>query len=120
MLRGLFILGLVFILGASAYFFLRDDGVLEQVTAASVEQALIDNRVPEPMAACMGERLADRLTLNQLRALQRAAPEKDESAVPLSRSEWIERFERIDDRQAVEQVVLATGACTLDLMHEGR
>jgi hypothetical protein len=72
------------------------------------------------MAACMGERLADRLTIEQLRALQRAAPEEGEGTLPLSRRELTARFERIDDQEAVEQVVLATGACTLDLMLEGR
>ena len=116
MLRGLFILGLAIVLGGGAWFFLRDDGALEQVTAARIEQALLDNRVPEPMAACMGPRLADRLTINQLRALERAKPQDGESAIPLSTGEAMARLRRIDDREAVEQVVVVAGGCGFDLM----
>ncbi|MEL6542527.1 MAG: hypothetical protein AAFP79_04695 [Pseudomonadota bacterium] len=120
MLRGLFILGLAIVLGGGAWFVLRDDGVLEQVTAARVEQALLDNRVPEPMAACMGPRLADRLSISQLRALERAKPQEDESTIPLSTGEAMARLRRIDDREAVEQVVVTAGGCGFELMLQGR
>ena len=116
MLRGLFILGLAIVLGGGAWFALRDDGVLEQVTAARVEQALLDNRVPEPMAACMGPRLADRLSISQLRALERAKPQAGESTIPLSTGEAMARLRRVDDREAVEQVVLVAGGCGFDMM----
>ncbi|MEM7690268.1 MAG: hypothetical protein AAF291_14710 [Pseudomonadota bacterium] len=111
---------LVVVLVAGVFVVLRDDGVLEQVTADNVEQALLDNRVPAPLAACMGPRLADRLTIAQLRALKRAAPEEGERTIPLTTKEVTERFNRIDDREAVEQLALAAGACTFDLMLEGR
>ncbi|MDJ0976979.1 MAG: hypothetical protein QNI87_00415 [Erythrobacter sp.] len=119
MLRGLIILTLAIVLGAGAYFVLRDDGVLEQVTAERVEQALLDNRVPEPMAACMGPRLADRLSIGQLRALERAKPQAGESTLPLSTGEAMARLRRIDDREAVEQVVIVAGGCGFDLMMQG-
>ncbi len=120
MLRGLFILGLAIVLGGGAWLVLRDDGVLEQVTAARVEQALLDNRVPEPMAACMGPRLADRLSISQLRALERAKPQEGESTIPLSTGEAMARLRRIDDREAVEQVVVVAGGCGFELMLQGR
>jgi len=120
MLRGIFILGLAVLLGGGAFFVLRDDGVLEQVTAARVEQALLDNRVPAPMAACMGERLADRLSIGQPRALERAKPEEGESSIPLSTGEAMARIRRIDDREAVEQVVVVAGGCGFELMMQGR
>lgn len=120
MLRGLFILALAIILGGGAWFVLSDDGLLEQVTTARVEQALLDNRVPEPMAACMGPRLADRLTIGQLRALERAKPQEGESTIPLSTGEAMARLRRIDDREAVEQVVVVAGGCGFELMLQGR
>lgn len=120
MLRGLFILGLAIVLGGGAYFVLRDDGVLEQVTAQRIEQALLDNRVPPPMAACMGERLADRLSISQLRALERAKPQEGESTLPLSTGEAMARLRRVDDREAVEQVVVTAGSCGFDLMMKRR
>ncbi len=115
MLRGLFILALAIVLGGGAWFILRDDGALEQVTAARIEHALLDNRVPEPMAACMGPRLADRLSISQLRALERAKPQDGESALPLSTGEAMARLRRIDDREAVEQVVVVAGVGGFDL-----
>ena len=120
MLRGLLILALAIVLGGGAYVVLMDDGVLEQVTAARVEQALLDNRVPAPMAACMGERLADRLSISQLRALERAKPQDGESVIPLSTGKAMARLRRIDDREAVEQVVVAAGSCGFELMLQRR
>ena len=120
MLRGLFILARAVVLGGGAYFVLKDDGVLEQVTADRVEQALLDNRVPAPMAACMGERLADRLTISQLRALERAKPQEGESTIPLSTGEAMARLRRIEDREAVEQVVVTAGGCGFELMLQGQ
>lgn len=110
------VLGLAIVLGGGAYFVLRDDGVLERVTANRVEQALLDNRVPAPLAACMGPRLADRLSISQLRALERARPQEGESALPLSTGEAMARLRRIDDREAVEQMVIVAGGCGFDLM----
>jgi hypothetical protein len=115
-LKGLGLWLVILGIGLVAYLFLRDDGALERVTAARVEQALVDNRVPMPMAGCMGPRLADRLTISQLRALERARPQEDESAIPLSTGEAMARLERIDDRDAVEQVAIVAGGCGFDLM----
>ena len=120
MLRALLILGLAIALGGGAYVVLKDDGVLEQVTASRVEQALLDNRVPAPMAACMGPRLADRLSIGQLRALERAKPQEGETTVPLSTGEAMARLRRIEDREAVEQVVVSAGTCGFELMLKGQ
>lgn len=120
MKRGLLILVLAIALVTGAWFVLRDDGVLEQVTANRIEQALLDNRVPPPMASCMGERLADRLSISQLRALERAKAQDGESKVPLSTGEAMTRLRRIEDREAVEQVVVTAGGCGFELMLQGR
>ncbi len=120
MLRGLLILGLAILLGGGAWFVLSDDGMLERVTASRVEQALLDNRVPAPMAGCMGPRLADRLTISQLRALERARPQDGESAIPISTGEAMARLKRINDREAVEQVVIVAGGCGFELMMQRR
>ncbi|MEM6857649.1 MAG: hypothetical protein AAF559_07240 [Pseudomonadota bacterium] len=116
MKRLFYLASLIVLIALGVWVFLRDDGVLEQVTAARVEQALLDNRVPPPMAACMGERLADRLSISQLRALERAKPQAGESTLPLSTGEAMARLRRVDDREAVEQVVVTAGSCGFDLM----
>jgi len=117
-MRVFLIVALVLAVGLGAWLALRDDGLIEQVTAQRIETALLDNRVPEPMARCMAPRLADRLNIGQLRALERAAPQERESRIPLSTGEAMARLRRIDDRAAVEQVVMVAGGCGFDLMRE--
>ncbi|MEM7781403.1 MAG: hypothetical protein AAF697_13525 [Pseudomonadota bacterium] len=119
-MRFLVILILVFGIGLGAWFFLREDGVLEQVTEERVEQALLDNYVPAPMAQCMAPRLVDRLSVDQLLKLERFAAQEGESRIPTSTGEAMARFRRVDDREAVEQLVIVAGGCGIDLMLERR
>ncbi|MEM9501564.1 MAG: hypothetical protein AAF941_06925 [Pseudomonadota bacterium] len=107
------------LVAAAAWFVLRNDGLLEQVTEARVEEALVANRVPAPMAECMAPKLTDRLSIAQLKRLERFAPQEGESRVPLSTGEAMARLRRIDDREAVETVVAVAGGCGLGLLIEG-
>lgn len=100
------------------YFLFSDDGVVEQVTAARVETALLDNGFPQPMAGCMAPRLADKLTVGQSLKLERLAPEDGESRIPLSTGEAMARLRRVDDREAVETLVTVGGGCGFDQMLE--
>lgn len=115
-MRAIAILLAVFLIGLGAWIFLRDDGVLEQVTEARVEQALLDNQVPPEMASCMAPRLTDRLSISQLRKLQRAAPQGDEARIPLSTGEALARLRRVEDSKAVKSVVTVAGGCGVELM----
>lgn len=115
-MRKIAVLLVVVLLAMGAWMFFRDDGLLDQVTEARVEQALLDNRVPPAMASCMAPRLVDELSINQLRKLERAAPQDGETRIPLSMGEAMARLRRIDDRQAVETVVMVGGGCGFDLM----
>ena len=114
-MRNIIILAVVFLIGLGAYFVLREDGVLEQVTEARVEQALLDNGVPANLAVCMAPRLVDRLSISQLRKLERFAPEEGEERMPRSMGEAMARIRRVDDREAVEQLVRVGGGCGLEL-----
>ncbi len=116
----LFLLLLVAVIAGAAWYVLRDDGLVEEVTEDSIRTTLLENRVPEPMAECMAPRLVDRLSLNQLRKLKRLAPEDGESMIPLSTGEAMARFRRVDDRDAVETLVVVAGGCGFDLMLQGR
>lgn len=118
-MRNIAIFLAIILIGIGAWIFLRDDGVLEQVTAERIEQALLDNRVPPAMAGCMAPRLADQLSLGQLKRLERAAPQEGESRVPLSTGEAMARLRRIEDREAVETVVRVAGGCGFELMLRG-
>lgn len=110
-MRFLLILIVVLAIGLGAWFLLKEDGVVEQVTEARVEQALLANGVPPSLAECMSEQLVDRLSINQLRKLERAAPQEGETRVPVSREDALARIRRVDDPQAVEQVVIVATRC---------
>lgn len=114
-MRNIVILTAVFLIGLGAWFLLRDDGLLEQVSGARVEQALIDNGVPEDMAGCMAPRLVDRLDLEQLRKLERLAPQEGEEDLPASMGEAMARLRRVDDREAVGAVVSTAGGCGVEI-----
>ncbi|MEO0589154.1 MAG: hypothetical protein AAFZ11_01190 [Pseudomonadota bacterium] len=116
MLRGLFILGLAIVLGGGAYVVLMDDGVLEQVTAARVEQALLDNRVPAPMAACMAPKLADQLTITQLRELEALAAREAESGVPQNAREALARLAGLQSEESVRTVAEVGTTCTIEVL----
>ncbi|MEE4206550.1 MAG: hypothetical protein V2I39_09660 [Erythrobacter sp.] len=108
----------IVLVAVGAWLLLREDGMLERVTETRVERALIDNGMPEPMAGCMAPRLVDRLTGEQLRKLERLAPEEGESAVPRSIREALDRLNRVDDPEAVEALASATAGCGVELLRE--
>lgn len=107
-------------IAGAAWLMLRDDGVIDRVNEDNILMVLLENRVPEPMAECMAPRLVDQLSLTQLRALRRAAPQEGESAVPLSTGEAMARLRRIEDREAVSTVVAVAGGCGFELMLKGQ
>ena len=114
-MRSIVLLIIVLAIGVGAYFMLRDDGLLEQVTEARVEQALLANGVPENLATCMAPRMVDRLSISQLRKLERLAPEEGEERMPQSMGAAMARLRRVDDREAVEQLVRVGGGCGLEV-----
>ena len=110
-MKKLLILLLVLALGAGAWIWF---GGLDRVTEGRVKIALVDNGVPENMANCMAPRMVERLSIIQLRKLERAAPQDGESAIPLSVQDALARIRRIDDNEAVEVTVSAAGVCVVE------
>jgi len=108
------LLFIVFLIGLGAFYMLGGEKLVEKVTEARVEQALIDNGVPVRMSQCMAPRLVEKLTIEQLLKLERFAPEEGEGSIPLSTGEAMARLRRIDDRDAVEQVVIVAGGCGVE------
>ena len=115
----LMIMLLVLGIGPGAWFLLRDEGLVEQVSEARIEQALSANGVPTGMSECMAQRLVDRLSLAQLRKLERIAPHEGAGALPTSLTEALARLRRVDDEEATEQVVLTVTRCGAEALLEG-
>ena len=76
-----------------------------------LESELVARGLSEPMAACMAERMADRLSLAQLRKLERLGPEEGETDVPLTMPEFLERVRRVDDPEVIEVTAGSTAVC---------
>ena len=117
-MRTIITLLIVAAIGGGVWLTLRDGGFLDRVTESRVERMLIDNGVSERMAQCMAPRLVDRLSIEQLEKLERLAPEGDEAALPTSSREALARLRRVDDREALEQVVVIAGGCGLEQLLE--
>ena len=110
------LLFLVFLAGLGAFWVLGGEKLLEKVTEARVEQALLDNGAPQPLASCMAGKLVDTLTIEQLLKLEKLAPGEGEARVPLSRREVIERLNRVDDPEAVRALAGAGAGCSLSII----
>ncbi|NVE94604.1 hypothetical protein [Altererythrobacter lutimaris] len=110
-MKKLVILLLVVALGVGAWIWF---GGLEDVTEERVKTVLMDNGLSENMADCMAPRMVERLSINQLRKLERAAPQDGESSIPLSTQEALDRIRRVDDREAIEVTVGTAGICVIE------
>ena len=109
----------VFLIGLAAWFILRPNGLLQQVTEERVEEALLANGVPMPMAGCMAPRLTDRLSIEQLRRLERLAPDDGEARFPRTAEQALARLRRVGDDEAVEQLVRVATICGVELIIGG-
>ena len=95
--------------GAIWYF----AGGTQRVTERRVRTVLTDKGVPPVLAACMAKRMANELTIGQLRALEKLAPREGEPAVPRLPGEAMKRIERVGDPQAVRITMRAGVVCAL-------
>lgn len=100
----------IVIVGAAIWYF---SGGAQRVTERRVEAALTDKGVPPVLAACMAERMANELTLDQLHALEKLGPREGEDAVPRLPGEALRRIERVGDPQAVRTTMRAGVLCAL-------
>lgn len=110
------LLFIVFLAGLGAFWFFGGEKLLERVTQARVEQALLDNGAPPPLADCMAERLVDTLTIEQLLKLEKLAPEEGEGRLPASSGDAIARFNRVDDPEAVRALAGAGAGCSISII----
>ncbi len=87
-------------------------GGFERVTAGRIETALVTRGVPQPVAECMGTRLSERLTISQLRELERIGEREREAGLPTSTVEFLERIRSVEDRELIEVVGTSAAICS--------
>lgn len=88
-------------------------GACSSLAKPSVETALRDAGLRAPMAACMAERMTDRLSIAQLQKLSRLKGAPGEKVGDLSVGEMLARVNRIDDPEVVSVVTTSGAACAL-------
>ena len=87
-------------------------GCVEQIKESRVKAALTGGGLSEPLAACMAHRMATKLTIHQLRQLQRlnAAPRR-------TIGEFVAALRRDGDADAVEVTLASAALCKSGLIH---
>jgi len=102
---------LIILVAAGAWFYFS--GGLERVTQARVEAALVSAGAPPELAACMAPKMVERLSLVQLKKLERLRADEGENIVPLSSTELIGRIQRVYDPEALQITGAAAARCAL-------
>jgi pyrroline-5-carboxylate reductase len=103
-----------FALVAMAALALSSAGCVSKLAESRVRSALVDAGVSPANAACMAERMTDRLSLAQLRRLEALrAPKR-------SLADYVWTVRRLDDPQLVDVTVSAAALCAMGLAPEKR
>ena len=108
------LIGLVLIiaLGAGVLF----SGLANPLVEMQVKGALVESGIGEKRAACMAERMVDRLTIPQLWKLRQGMAAQDgEPEEGYGLGGLIKRLDRVDDSEAVAVLTTSAGLCAIGL-----
>jgi hypothetical protein len=108
------LIGLVLIIALGAGALLS--GLANPLVEMQVKSALVESGIGEKRAACMAERMVDRLTLGQLWKLRQGmAPQEGEPEEDYGLGELIKRLRRVKDGEAVAVLTTSAGLCAIGL-----
>ncbi len=103
---------LVIALGTGVLF----SGLANPLVEMQVKGALIQSGIGEKRAACMAERMVNRLTIGQLWKLRQGmAAQEGEPEEGFGLGELIKRLRRVDDGEAVAVLTTSAGLCALGI-----
>ena len=86
-------------------------GCVSQIAESRVRTALVDGGLSQGNAACMAERMVDRLSIAQLRKLESLKPRKGEPERPVTIAGYLERVRRVGDAEVVAVTASSAGLC---------
>lgn len=108
------IIGLLLVLllaGGAVY-----TGLANPLVEMQVKGALVESGIGEKRAACMAERMVDRLTIAQLWKLRQGmAAREGEPEEGYGLGELVKRLRRVDDGEAVAVLTTSAGLCAIGL-----
>ena len=86
-------------------------GGLQATVEDRLEAEMVARGLPQPMAECMAGRMAERLSVNQIRKLENLRAEEGEAGIPLSMAEFLERVRRVEDPEVLEVTASSAAIC---------
>ncbi len=103
---------LVLLLAGGAVF----TGLANPLVELQVKGALVESGIGEKRAACMAERMVDRLTIGQLWKLRQGmAPQAGEPEEGYGIGELVKRLRRVEDGEAVAVLTTSAGLCAIGI-----
>jgi len=91
-------------------------GLANPLIAMQVKGALVESGVGDKSAACMADRMVDRLTVAQLWKLRQGmAPQAGEPENADGMGELVKRLRRVEDGEAVSVLTTSAGLCALGI-----
>jgi hypothetical protein len=103
---------LIILLAGGAVF----TGLANPLVEMQVKSALVESGIGEKRAACMAERMVDRLTIPQLWKLRQGmAAQEGEPDEGYGLGELIKRLDRVDDSEAVAVLTTSAGLCAIGI-----
>jgi len=91
-------------------------GLANPLVEMQVKGALVKSGIGAKSAACMAERMVDRLTIGQLWKLRQGmAAQEGEPEEGYGLGELVKRLRRVDDGEAVAVLTSSAGLCALGI-----
>lgn len=94
---------------------LATTGCISQIAESRVRSALIDGGLSDSNAACMADRMVDRLSIAQLKKLESLKPRPGEPVRPVSITGYVERVRRVGDAEVIAVTASSAGLCAAGL-----
>lgn len=95
-------------------------GCAETIAEGRVESALLKAGLSQRNAACMAERMVDRLTIAQLRKLENLRGRKGEPVRPRTLRQFVERVREVGDAEALAVTATSAAVCAAGLADKTR
>jgi len=95
-------------------------GCVSVIAESRVESALVKAGLSERNADCMAERMVDRLTIAQLRKLEKLRGKEGEPMKPRTLRQFVERVRAVGDSEVLAVTASSAALCATGLAAESQ
>lgn len=93
-------------------------GCVSKIAESRVERALLGAGLSQRNADCMAERMVDRLSISQLRKLEKLRGKKGEPLKPRTLAQFVERVRAVGDGEVLTVTASSAALCATGLAAE--